>query len=458
MSNKYPRASTASVFNLLTKEGHFLPVLMVDDLDGGSRVVPEVIAFMEALVSQGESLSKRKGIANTLALLHDYLTIARSAVPLRPEDLPDVVASFLRRRRYQPAEADGLDWTPVRRATVDRDKHYLRVFSEFCASRFGHFPIVPLRERCALTPDSVDYRSVMRRLARKKNMLLGHIARPSAQSVVIGLPEKKVARRSSSHTFLSTAMAEDLILSTPSICQRIAFILAAFGGPRISEILNLWRCDVLPGRFRPTLFPDDKASEVPLVILAHPTQSLYVGSMAPGNRDRLQHLHESYNLKPRFLQEANSLKAGWKGMLFDNDALLISQVFWSDRSWARTFYELFQQLRDHILPTVPENVRKAHPHLIINDSPSRREFGQPMKMSNFRKAYERACRRIGVDANRFRDGVHGLRHLYKANLELLGLTPEEVRKAMHHISLTSQQEYGQSAARLNERLVMQIEK
>jgi hypothetical protein len=233
--------------------------------------------------------------------------------------------------------------------------------------------------------------------------------------------------------------------------------LAAFGGPRISEILNLWRCDVLPGRFRPTLFPDDKVSEVPLVVLAHPTQSLYVGHTVHDGRDRLQHLHESYGLKPRYVQEANSLKAGWKGMLFDNDALLISQVFWSDRTWARVFYELFQQLRDHVLPTVPDVVRKGHPNLIINDSPSRREFGQPMKMSNFRKAYDRACRRIGVDANRFHNGVHGLRHLYKANLERLGLKPEEIRKAMHHISLASQQEYGQSAAQLNERLVTQLE-
>ena len=457
MSSKYPRARTASVFNLPTKEGHVLPVLMVDDLNGGARVVPEVIAFMEALVSQGESLSKRRGIANTLALLHDYLIIARNAEPVRSENLPDVAASFLRRRRYQPAEADGLDWVPVRRETVDRDKHYLRLFSEFCASRFSYFPIVPLRERCALAPEGVDYRSLMRRLARKKKMLLGHIAGPGAPTIAIGLPEKRVFRRSSIHTFLSTAMVEDLILSTPSISQRIVFILAAFGGPRISEILNLWRCDVLPGRFRPTLFPDDKVSEVPLVILAHPTQSLYVGGMVPDGRDRLQHLNEAYGLKSRYVQEANSLKAGWKGMLFDNDALFISQVFWSDRSWARAFYELFQQLRDHVLPTVPDMVRKGHPHLVINDSPSRREFGQPMKMSNFRKAYGRACRRIGVDANRFHNGVHGLRHFYKANLERLGLNPEEVRKAMHHISLTSQQEYGQSAARLNERLVAQLE-
>lgn len=457
MSDKYSQPRTASVFQLRTEEGHLLPVLLVDDLDGTSRLVPEVVTFMQALVSQGESLSKMRGIANTLALLHDYLTIVKNAEPVQPERLPELIASFLRRRRYLPLEADSLDWPLVKRETVERDKHYLRLFSEFCAAQFGHFPIVPLRARCPLAPDGLDYRSLMRQLARKQNMLLAHIAGPGAAAPTIGLKEKVTPRRSNGRTFMSPAMVEDLILATPSISQRMTFIQAAFGGQRISEILNMWRCDVMPGRFRPTLFPDDKASEVPLVVLAHPSQSTYLGGVVPDGRDRLQYLQETYGRLPRNLMEGDPLKAGWKGMLFDNDALLVSQVFWSDRSWARMYYELFQQLRDQVLPMVPDAVRTSHPYLIINDSPAREEFGQPMKMSNIRKAFERACGRIGVDAARFHEGIHGLRHGYKATMDRMGLNPEDVRKAMHHISVVSQQEYGQSAARLNELLVGQLE-
>jgi hypothetical protein len=454
--DKYPQARTASVFQLRTEEGYLLPVLLVDDLTETSRVVPEVVAFMQALVSQGVSLSKRVGIANTLALLHDYLIIGKSAEPVSSSQLSEVVAGFLRRRRYQPATADGLNWAPVKRATVGRDKHYLRIFSEYCAAEFGYFPIVPLREKCLLTGGSFDHKAVMRRLGRKSNMLLAHIAGAGSPATIIALQERKIFRRSSSRTFMSTAMVEDLIFSTQSITQRMAFILAAFGGPRISEILNLWRCDVMPGRLRPILFADDEASEVPLVVLAHPSQSNYVGGTTPSTQDRLQFLRKNYGLKPRNLLEGDPMEAGWKGMLFDNDGLLISQIFWSDRSWARMFYELFQQLRDQVLPIVPENVRKGHPYLIINDSHSRSEFGQPMKMSNVRKAFERACGRIKVDSSRFHEGIHGLRHGYKASIERLGLTQEEVRKSMHHISISSQQQYGQSAARLNERLLIQL--
>ena len=100
MSDKYSQPRTASVFQLRTTEVHLLPVLLVDDLDGTSRLVPEVVTFMQALVSQGESLSKMRGIANTLALLHDYMVIAKGAEPVQPERLPELIASFLRRRRF----------------------------------------------------------------------------------------------------------------------------------------------------------------------------------------------------------------------------------------------------------------------------------------------------------------------------------------------------------------------
>ncbi|MEJ8676096.1 tyrosine-type recombinase/integrase [Chromobacterium amazonense] len=434
------------------------PILVVDELDGTSRIVPEVVSFMQALLGRGDSFSKMRGIANTLALLHDYMTIPLSSKPVTPEALPEVVAGFLRKRRQGTSGHDGLTWTPVKRETVERDRSYLRQFSEFCASRFGYFPLVPLRAACSFEEEGRSYRAVMRFLSKRNNMLLGHLAGKSpkpTQMAAIGIKEPVARRRSNGKTFMSPAMIEDLILATPSIIQRMVFIQAAFGGQRLSEILNMWRCDVLPGRYRPTLFPDDKASDIPLVVLAHPSQSRYIGETRPGSIDRLQHLALIYGLQPRNLMEdVDPLKSGWKGVLFDNDDLLISQVFWADRAWARMYYELFQQLREHVLPLVAESIRNSHPYLIINDSPSRDEFGQPMKISNIRKAFGRACARIGIDVSRLHKGIHGLRHSYKARLEHMGLTAEEIRTAMHHISISSQQNYGQSAARLNERLTL----
>lgn len=450
----------ASVFIIRCQDDSALPVLIVDDMDGTPRIVPEVVTFMQALLARGESLAKMRGIATTLALLYDFMLCVQGTDPVTPEKLPEIVAGFLRKRRNGTSESDTLTWSAVKRETVERDRHYLRLFSEFCAQRFGHFPLVPLRAVCPFDEGGTSFKEIMRYLSRKSHMLLAHVAgtRSSfAGRPAIGLKEAVAHRRSNGRTFMSPSLIEDLILTTPSITQRIVFIMAAFGGPRVSEILNMWRCDILPGRYRPVLFPDDKACDIPLVVLAHPSQSRYIGETQPGSVDRLQHLYQAYHRQPRNLLEADSLKAGWKGMLFDNDALLISQLFWADRSWACICYELFQQLRDKVLPLVGVTVRRSHPYLIINDSPSREEFGQPMKISNIRKAFARACERIGVDESRFHEGVHGLRHSYKAMLEKIGLSPEEVRKAMHHVSVVSQQSYGQSSARLNERLTAMLE-
>lgn len=434
-------------------EGGFLPTLIVDGPDGTARVVPEVVAFMQAMVTRGESLDKLRGIATILALLHDYMVATRAWEPIPPHDLPDVIGGFIRLRRTGGGVRPGGDpWIPVKRQTVDRDRHYIRLFSEFCAERYGHFPVVPLGE-CSFGKDGEGYRGVMRRLSRERGMLLAHVAGSRPATVpLVGLSERTVRRRSSARAHMPKSLIEDLIQATPSLTQRMAFVQATFGGQRISEILNLWRCDVLPGRLRPVLFPDDVATDVPLVVLAHPSQSRYVGDSRPGTADRLQHLARAYSLKPRNLLEGEPMEAGWKGMLMDNEDLLASQVFWVDRAWARIFHEMFQQLRDRVLPTVPDAVRRGHPYLIVNDAPGRVEFGQPMKMSNIRKAFDRALGRLGVDAERYHQGVHGLRHAYKAMLEGLGMSPEEVRKAMHHVSVGSQKSYGETTARLNERM------
>ncbi|WP_367840559.1 hypothetical protein [Paraburkholderia sp. DGU8] len=450
---------TASVFPLRTRDGGKIPILVVDDSDGAPKIVPEVTALMRNLSSTGASFSKMRGIAVTLAFLHEYFALSLHYPLLLHSELPNIISDFLRKRRNGSSSDDGLDWTPVKRETVDRDRIYLREFSEFCSLQYGYFPLITTGTKDAFGQNGTSFKDVMRSLARNKTRLLAHLQFRQQQkrrqpSTEVNLPERRIYRRTSRGTFLSLPMIEDLISSTPSVVQKMVFIQASFGGPRISEILNMWRCDVLPGSYRPHLFPDDKPSDVPLLVIAHPSQSRYVGGIRPSSVDRLQHLSQDYNLAPRNLLDADSLRSGWKGMLYDNDALLISQIFWANKAWALIYYQLFQELRATVISNLPAHIRNSHPYLYINDSLSRAEFGQPLKMSNIRKAFARACGRIGVDASRFKEGIHGLRHAYKAMLNKLGLSPEEIRIAMHHVSAVTQEDYGRSAARLNERLIL----
>ena len=84
-------------------------------------------------------------------------------------------------------------------------------------------------------------------------------------------------------------------------------------------------------------------------------------------------------------------------------------------------------MRFDIWPKIPEEIRNSHPYLYINDCPHQPEFGQPMKLSNARKVFERAAARIGLDADRFRDGSHAGRHFYKAFLKSRGLAKDEIQ-------------------------------
>ena len=120
-----------------------------------------------------------------------------------------------------------------------------------------------------------------------------------------------------------------MILHTPSVVQRMIFIEAAYGGPRPSEQLNQWIDDVLPGTFRKALVPDDEPSDWPLVVLAHPWESNWTGRMGDGSTTRQELLWRQFGRYPRAVEEVGpAVFAGWKGMAIENEARLISQIYW----------------------------------------------------------------------------------------------------------------------------------
>ncbi|WP_143137064.1 site-specific integrase [Burkholderia ubonensis] len=454
---------TASVFDLRCENDSSIAILVVDEPNGTPRIVPEVVSLQRMLLSSGASFAKMRGVATTLALLHDYVRIVWRDRPISHQELPEIISGFLRKRRRGSDELDGLQWPPVKRETIDRDKLYIREASDFFSLQYGYFPLIPFEGSGIFARDTKSYRAAMRELFKKTNSLLAHLALRNIQTTrrpIVDIQERRAFRRtykrSGPNTFMPLSMVEDIIHSTPSIVQKMAFTQAAFGGSRASEMLNMWRCDVLPGMYRPHLFPDDKSSDLPLLVLAHPSQSRYIGEVYSTSIDRTQFLADKYRLRPRNLMDTESVRAGWKGILFDNDELLISQIFWCSKSWALAYWNLFTKFQDDLIYNIPKSVRMQHPYLYVNDCNSRREYGHPLKISNLRKAFSRACKRIGADERRYKAGIHGFRHTYKATLEKLGLSPEEIRIAMHHVSIDSQRDYGRSAAALNQRLSQSI--
>lgn len=240
--------------------------------------------------------------------------------------------------------------------------------------------------------------------------------------------------------------AWDVIDSERNPVYRMVWLLGFWGGPRISEQLNMWRVDVLPGQFRSVLFDRDHFSQLPLVVLANPWESNYCGSLGSSASTRRAYLREKFNLVPRpDLRSANggadkALWAGWKGMLELNSARHLSQVYWASEEASREY----MQLAGTVLDLQRElGVYDLHPYLLVNIDRRRPEvLGHPLKLSNIAKAWERAVARVGLQAYRHGASPHGMRHFFKAYLQSLGVGRKVRQIAMRHRSDLSQDAYG----------------
>jgi hypothetical protein len=446
-----------SAFSIFAVKGAYetmLPVVIFDEGDK-SHVSRDLAVFALFLSNRGDSYERIHGACRACGMLYDFYRANFAGATISPAAIPSIVAQFLRARRSGTIDRDGKDptglrWRPVDRKTVAQDRFYLAEYSDFCVKNSGVLPLGPTTQR------GEELKNALLRVARRRQArdgdLLHHLAdkRKGLPIFEVNIGDELVVRRSSSRSRLSPTLAlvDAMIEEANSICQKMLLILAFFGGPRLSEELQIWRWDVLPGHLRKNLFPDDEWSGVPLVVLAHPSQSTFLGPFTKPDGDRATLLTEQYGLRPRNLLKRDPMRAGWKGMQFDNWGTLIAQVFWCDFARARQFYELSVRLRRETYPKIPSHVLNSHPYLLINDCPDRDEFGLPMKLSNARKVFQRAALQAGVDPDRFKDGSHAGRHFYKGRLEHLGMKATQIQKCMHHKWLYSQDDYNKEIVRL----------
>ncbi len=450
---------TFSIFNVIVKGG-ILPMLIVDDLDGRPQLVVEAADFARSLMRKGLSLSRVRSAVHTIGLLHDHL-LHCEADRVRPEDLPGVVQRFLVNRLRGTIDKDGSDpsglyWSKVRWAAVKRDRSHLRAYSDFCARHYRHFPLIPKCEPVSFVLNDAAFKSLGDEFTKRRSEianggrseLLAHLVPRRRANPVLGVgvraPSLRLRGNRANHQHVPLEKIPEFILRTPSVVQRMIFIQAAYGGPRPAEQLNQWTDDILPGTFRKALFPDDEPSDWPLVVLAHPTESNWTGRISDGSMTRQEFLWQRYGLLPRAIEEVGpSTYAGWKGMAIENEERVISQVYWISDFWAKQFYAHYEYLLKVIRPKIPVSIRRSHPYLYINDSPKTPFYGHAMKMSNLKKATERAFARVGLEPYQFSNSIYGLRHSYMKMCRMLGLDPEERQQVMRHLCIESHEAYGQ---------------
>ncbi len=442
---------------IATREG-VLPVLFTEGATESAPVLGQ-LALVRHLARQGYSPSQQLKITESLGRFCDWVRFGEDAASLPAlANLPDVLRRFLIARyngTVGPDDADptGLMWLPAKASTVEADRRNLAKMSDFAAAQLGALPLGGGLEIEGYTWDGPRHRaSVVVLRPRRDPGLLAHLAhlRRGKPSRAVG-PVSTRARPAWGETDARCFPLDrigDLIAAEPSTAKRMLWIELAFGGVRLSEALNHFVDDVLPGRFRTTLFPGDAASELPLVVLADPVASSFTGSLETSSvEDRRQYLRRCFGLTPRPLlaRRGDPLHAGWKGMAHDDAGLMISQVYWSHPGWAQEYWKLHRELLE-IRHAVPAAVRKSHPYLYVVDRPSRLNFGEPLKVHTVEKAFAPACERVGLRPYRAKASPHGLRHAYRRQLRLLGIAPRHVQRCMHHASPDAQDLYDKVSA------------
>ncbi len=440
--------------------GTLVPVVAIADADGGSAVAWEILEYTLRLQDEGASSQVLGRAARVYGMMADYHAVQLGNPVSTIDDLVAFLGRFLK-ARYRGLEAPGseeeqsvrLEWRPVRWQTMKEDMRAALGFFRHCVETYGHYPAFQARPIAAARGLSSR---VARNLGMSKRDFMAHLAHrrqddgSAARQEEIHVPGERRRhgrlRSSDNQNYFPADRVEELIRATPNIVHRMFWIAAAFGSPRACEQLNLWVEDVLPGSMRPRLFSDSPATAECLLVLADPAESTFTGSLTDHIQSRLQVLSKRGLIPRNKHHEKHGLYAGWKGVVPENTSLLVSQVYWLSPAWAAEYFRLYRELLD-LRSAIPKD--RSHPWLYINighGSDPGMGFGEPLRMSNIRKAFEAACVRIGLTPYRGNASLHKLRSLFRRLALNAGLSEEDIQHMLHHMSRGSQRAYGRADA------------
>ncbi|WP_059728408.1 MULTISPECIES: site-specific integrase [Burkholderia cepacia complex] len=386
------------------------------------------------MLIEGSGTSTLAKAVSAIGRFYDYYQLERNGAPLAADQLRLVLAEFYEARRFGRAS---LGWDAVKVATAAADVRAVSDFTEWCTNNFGHAPVNP-KERVLVEQLNLREQKTieMKRTSRREWDMLHHLepASDEAQGIVTrrafdpARGNRNKAFTDNKHFPPDTVW--EVILKTPSLRDKLYLLLLFFGGVRISEPMHLFASDI-------SIQPDGTAR----VVLGHPQDGSYqwIGrdrKKKVGNRATF--LQEKYGLTPRnLLAEKHPLHAGWKGMMADDKKRSESVVHWLREDAGR----LFARLHAEYIRTVRSKLPDTHPYYFVNEKEGD-SHGQPLKLSNMSKAFNRAAERVSLSPSMAGVNPHGARHFYGFYCaSVLRLPIETTQRLMHHASVMSTEIY-----------------
>jgi site-specific recombinase XerD len=190
-------------------------------------------------------------------------------------------------------------------------------------------------------------------------------------------------------------LVQELIGGTKNPRDKLLFGILAYGGKRLSELMHLFMLDIRA-----------RGDEL-MVELKHPSYASMTWTNQAHQRvtgQRREYLKSMHDLLPRTEHGANRSAAGWKGMKFDDQAALSSEVYWIGKA-GQYLLHLHRQYLHGARASVP---KRNHPFYFVA------EDGEPMTIKAVERQFQLACRRLekkhGISLKGY--GPHSLRHFY----------------------------------------------
>jgi integrase len=434
-----------------------LPVLMICIADDDEIVVPnEALAWALYLTDEVVPTASIRRRLNAVGRLFDF-TSSIGHDRIAQDGFIDVaVYEYLRARLDNPPDAQFRSfkhWHAVGYKTVIGEFRDIVDFARFCREYSGEASIIgaafrnsrKVWEQVKYNISADDLLSHLRAQRLRWNTLIGS-DRPAVARGLRRIAGNRSFARSTYDTSLSVAEVDAIIDREQNVVFKALWILLAYAGPRISEALNMWRCDVLDRSYARRLFNADVAG--PLIVFADPSESTYLGSFGRGlpSQTREAHLRQAFGLKPR-PRLSDKRRAGWKGMSVFEPQQMLTHGTWTCSARAAEFMDLVTKLHD-VHWTAKTDL--LHPYLFINVK-NIRYLGGPLKKGNVEKAFSRACKRADIEPHSPGASLHGLRHYYRwYATNVLKLGDDIVQAMLRHRSPLSQRVYGKRSSDLFE--------
>ncbi len=432
-----------TVAEVTRADGAVAPAIWIES-QGVIDVLPEALSFAFSQVDLERPYQRIKQQVTSIAHLLRYFVIKGQPSLDERGFRKFLVEYFNKRWKGDP----DLCWAPLSRPAMEAELRNIAFFSDYCELAFGYLPLLGSR-KLSLPARTNTQRSFWKLMALNESDFFSHLAiQRSEKPELIALPGRKVkGGGSSGFCGMNKDFVWELIKAEKNPTFRAIWLLGFFGGPRTSEMMNLWVCDVLPGTWREHMFQGDIFTDLPLVVIANPWASKWCGKIGDLTSNRKDYLMKHYGLNPRPVMaeteagEYRGKAAGYKGTRPTNNEGAMRQIFWTDIDAALHFEQTIIEVMQ-IRSRMPKS--KLHPFLFVNTDPRQPDIqGEMLSLSNVRKAFERAVRRVGGTPYRFKQNPHGMRHFYTDLARVLcGKDESAVQICLGHYARASQDDYG----------------